>query len=186
MARYQYTAKGSYAKAKERAKARSAAITLAGQDIAPLPKIGDSGRRARADRDFKFFCETYFLHLFTLAWSQDHLRVIAKIERVVRYRETLAVAMPRGSGKTTLCLVAVLWSVLSGQHEFVFLIASAQEAALAMLANIKSHLVGNQLLLADYPEAVYPIRCLEGEARRCTGQRYTCNWNGARATIAST
>ena len=74
-----------------------------------------------------------------------------KIERVVRHRETLAVAMPRGSGKTTLCLVAVLWSVLSGQHEFVFLIASAQEAALSMLANIKSHLGGNEMLLADYP-----------------------------------
>jgi hypothetical protein len=42
-----------------------------------------------------------------------------------------------------------------------------------MLANIKSHMVGNDLLLADYPEAIYPIRLLEGEARRCTGQRYT-------------
>jgi hypothetical protein len=91
---------------------------------------------------------------------------------VVRYRETLAVAMPRGSGKTTLCLIAVLWAVLSGQHEFVFLIASAQESALSMLANIKSHMIGNDLLLADYPEAIYPIRLLEGEARRCTGQRY--------------
>jgi len=99
--------------------------------------------------------------------------VIAKIERVVRYRETLAVAMPRGSGKTTLCLVAVLWAVLSSQHEFVFLIASDQDGASAMLANIKSHMVGNDLLLADYPEAIYPIRLLEGEARRCTGQRYT-------------
>jgi len=35
-----------------------------------------------------------FPHLFTLEWSQDHLRVIAKIEQVVRHRETLAVAMP--------------------------------------------------------------------------------------------
>ena len=162
----------AYEAAKARAKARSAAITLAGQDIAPMPMPNDPGRRGRADRDFKFFCETYFPHLFTLAWSQDHLRVVAKIERVVRYRETLVVPMPRGSGKSTMCLVAVIWAVLSGQHEFVFLIASAQEASLAMLANIKSHLVGNELLLADYPEAVYPIRCLEGEARRCTGQRY--------------
>jgi hypothetical protein len=180
----------AYQKAKDRAKARSAAITLAGQDIAPLPRVADAARRARADRDLKFFCETYFPHLFTLAWSQDHLRVIAKIERVVRYRETLAVAMPRGSGKTTLCLVAVVWAVLSGQHEFVFLIASAHESALAMLANIKSHLVGNELLLADYPEAIYPIKCLEGEARRRTGLRYngipTCiGWGCARLAPVS-
>jgi hypothetical protein len=67
-----------YQQVKDRAKARSAAITLAGQDIAPLPRIGDSNRRVRADRDFKSFCESYFPHLFTLTWSQDHLRVIAK------------------------------------------------------------------------------------------------------------
>ncbi len=162
----------AYERVKQRTKARSAAITLAGQDIGMLPPVKNRQRRGRADRDFKFFCETYFPHLFTLAWSQDHLRVIGKVERVVRYHETLAVAMPRGSGKTTLCLVAVLWAVLSGQHEFVFLIASAQDSALSMLANIKSHVIGNELLLADYPEAIYPIRLLEGEARRCTGQRY--------------
>lgn len=166
------TGSQAYQKVKDRAKVRSAAITLAGQDIGGLPPIARPTRRGRADRDFKFFCEEYFPHIFTMAWSQDHLRVIAKIERVVRHRETLAVAMPRGTGKTSLCLVGVLWAVLSGQHEFVFLIASAQESALAMLANIKSHLVGNEGLLADYPEAIYPIRKLEGEARRCTGQRY--------------
>ena len=112
----------AYQKPKERARARSAAITLAGQDIAPLPKVADSARRAHAERDFKFFCETCFSHLFTLAWSQDHLRVIAKIERVVRYRETLAVAMPRGTGKSSMCLVAVLWAVLSGRRGFGFVI----------------------------------------------------------------
>jgi len=87
----------AYQAAKDRARARSAAITLAGQDIAPMPSPKDPRRRARADRDFKFFCEAYFPHLFTLAWSQDHLRVVAKIERVVQYRQTPAVAMPRGS-----------------------------------------------------------------------------------------
>lgn len=162
----------AYQRVKEKAKARSAAIVLAGQDIAPLPKVANIRRRARSDRDFRHFCETYFPHLFSLAWSRDHLRVIAKIERVVRNHETLAVAMPRGSGKTTLCLVAVVWAVLSGLHEFVFLIASDNDGALAMLANIKSHMVGNDMLLADYPEAIYPLRLLEGEARRCTGQRY--------------
>src|ERR1035441_7314500 len=118
--------KQAYDRNRADAKARSSAITLAGQDIAPLPKIADSARRLRADRELQFFCEAYFGHVFTKAWSQDHLRVIAKIERVVRYSETLAVAMPRGSGKTTLCLVAVIWAILSGKHEFVFLISGDQ------------------------------------------------------------
>jgi len=54
----------------------------------------------------------------------------------------------------------------------VFVIAATAEYASGALANLKSHLSGNPLLLEDYPEAVYPIRCLEGESRRCGGQRY--------------
>ena len=111
------SAAAAHDKVKKRAKARAAVITLAGQDIAPMPSPKDMSRRARADRDFKFFCETYFPHLFTLAWSQDHLRVINKIERVVRHRETLAVAMPRGSGKTMLCQVAVVWAIIIASTE---------------------------------------------------------------------
>jgi len=162
----------AYAKVKARAQARSAALVLAGQEIAPLPPTQGPARRARADGDFRFFCETYFPRQFTLAWSEDHLKVIAKIQRVVCDGEQFAVAMPRGSGKTTLCQTAVLWAVLSGRHPFVFLVASTAEYALAMLNNLKQQLTGNDLLLQDYPESVYPIRRLEGEARRCSGQRY--------------
>ena len=84
----------AYQKVKERTKARSAAVTPAGQDIGGLPPIADRAHRSRADRDFRFFCETYFPHPFTLAWSRDHLRVIAKIERIVRERQFIR----RGAG----------------------------------------------------------------------------------------
>src|SRR3954463_1843671 len=92
----------AYQKVKARAQARSSELVLAGQEIAPLPPTRDPARRARADRDFRYFCETYFPKQFTLAWSDDHLKVIAKIQRVVCDGEQFAVAMPRGSGKTTL------------------------------------------------------------------------------------
>jgi hypothetical protein len=85
-------AHSAYQKAKKGPKTRSAVITLPSQDIAPIPMPKDQARRARADRDFKFFYETYFPRLFRLTWSQDRLRVIAKIERVIRCREVLAVA----------------------------------------------------------------------------------------------
>jgi hypothetical protein len=105
----------AYQKVKARAKARSAAVTLAGQDIGGLPPIADRAPRPGGPRlqacppkpcGGGFFCESYFPHLFTLDWSADHLRVIGKVERVVRDHETLAVAMPRGSGKTGFCLTA--------------------------------------------------------------------------------
>jgi hypothetical protein len=46
-----------------------------------------------------------------------------------------------------VCLVAVPWAALSGQPEFVFLIAGAQESALSMLVNIKSQLVASEDML---------------------------------------
>lgn len=166
------TDRADYQRVKERAKKRSAERTLAGQDIAPIPPRADPERRAAAGKSFRLFCETYFSHVFYFGWSDDHLRVVAKIERVILNSETLAIAMPRGSGKTTLCLVAVLWAILYGYHAFVELIASTSEEGEQSLDSIKTHLKVNNLLLADFPEAVYPIRRLEGESRRCNGQRY--------------
>ena len=164
--------RAAYDRQRARSKARSAFITLAGQDIAPLSPCAHPAERRRADGDFRYFCEWYFPRIFSLPWSPDHLRVITKIERVVRERETLAVAMPRGSGKTSLCLAAVEWAILAGHHPFVYLIAATNEAAVGLLENIKSHFTGNALLKADYPEALEPIWKLDGESRRCTGQRY--------------
>lgn len=161
----------TYQNVKERARERSRRLTQAGQDIGPIPPVRDIARRMSGEKSFKFFCETYFPQLFRLAWSDDHLRVIKKIESVVLYGDTFAVAMPRGSGKTTLSLAAVIWAVLTGKHEFVYLLASADDQAVKLLNNIKNQLSANRLLLEDFPESVYPIQKLENEARRCTGQK---------------
>jgi hypothetical protein len=162
----------SYTQKRERERVRSAQLTLSGQDIAPLPPVKNPTARAEADCSFRRFCERYYSNLFHLAWSEDHLRVIAKIERIVRFHEMLAVAMPRGSGKTTLCKIAVIWAVLSGRHKFVVLICATEDDASHLLTSIKMHLSSNRLLMDDYPEAIYPIHKLEGETRRCVGQRY--------------
>ena len=84
--------------------------------------------------------------------------------------EMFALAMPRGSGKTSLCEAAALWSLLLGHHRYTVLIAATRPLAGKMLANVKTQLQTNDLLLADFPEAVHPIRQLEGEARRASGQ----------------
>ena len=41
-----------------------------------------------------------------------------------------------------------------------------------MLDSIKTELDGNDLLLEDFPEVVFPIHCLDGIANRCSGQLY--------------
>ncbi len=81
-------------------------------------------------------------------------------------------AMPRGSGKTTICECACIWAVLYGHREFVYLIGSDEGHAMDMLELIKMELDGNDRLLEDVPEVVYPIQCLDGIANRCSGQLY--------------
>ena len=161
-----------YEKVKEKARARNVAMAIAGRDIGEVPDVLTPDRKTQAAADFRFFCESYFPLTFHLPWSPDHLKVIAKIEQAVLRGGLFAMAMPRGSGKTTICECACIWAVLNGHREFVCLIGSDEGHAMDMLESIKMELDGNDLLLEDYPEVVFPIQCLDGIANRCNGQLY--------------
>ena len=159
-----------YEKLKERAAARNKALSLAGRDIGELPGVVNPERKAKAEQNFRSFCEAYFPMTFHLPWSPDHLKVMAKIEQAVLRGGLFAMATPRGFGKSSLCEAACIWAVLYGHREFVCLIGSDEGHAMDMLESIKMELDGNELLLEDFPEVVYPIHCLEGIANRCAGQ----------------
>jgi hypothetical protein len=165
----------SYERMKDRARARNAALALAGRDIGELPPVVNPERKARCALDFQFFCESYFPRTFHLAWSADHIKVMQRIEQAVLRGGLFSMAMPRGSGKTTICECACIWAVLNGHREFVCLIGSDEGHAMDMLESIKMELDGNELLLADYPEVVFPIQALDGIANRCNGQLYQGN-----------
>ncbi|WP_437226034.1 terminase gpA endonuclease subunit [Planctomicrobium sp. SH661] len=162
----------SYEQHKDRAARRSAELSAAGRDIGDLPAIADPARRLNAATNFQFFCEAYFPQSFHLAWSDDHRKVLRKIEQAVLQGGLFAMAMPRGSGKTTICECACIWAVLNGHREFVCLIGSDEGHAMDMLESIKTELDANELLLADYPEVCHPIQSLDGIANRCNGQLY--------------
>ncbi|MCC6909432.1 MAG: phage terminase large subunit family protein [Phycisphaerales bacterium] len=144
--------------------------SLAGREIVALAEATDVHRRARCERSFRSFCETYFPQTFSLPWSDDHLKVIEKIEKAVLEGGLFAMAMPRGSGKTTLCEIACLWAILIGAREFVALIGADEDHAANMLDSIKAELENNESLLADLPEVLFPIHSLEGIHQRSSGQ----------------
>jgi len=88
-----------YEARKEAARARNAAMSAIGRDIGSIPEVIDPQRKAKAETDFRLFCEAYFPEAFCLPWSDDHLKVIGKIEQAVLRGGLFAMAMPRGSGK---------------------------------------------------------------------------------------
>lgn len=173
-------AEKSYEQYKEKKRQAQRIKSRVNRDVAPIPDVGSPARRNNAERDFRFFCNAYFPETFYLPWSPDHLKVIDKIEQAVLRGGLFAVAMPRGSGKSSLAEVACIWSLLYGHREFVSLIGSDEGHAMAMLESIKIELDTNDLLLEDFPEACYPIRCLEGQSKRCIGQ--LCDGERTRIT----
>ena len=173
----------TYEERKEAERQRNAAQSLAGRDIAPIPEVVNPERKTACERNFQLFCETYFPDTYALAWSADHIKAIERIETAVLRGGLFALAMPRGSGKSTLTETVALWAMLYGHREFVTLIGATESAALEMLDSIKTELEVNERLAEDFPEVCYPIAQLDGIANRCAGQ--ICNGERTRITWTS-
>jgi len=182
MAHKKNTQQRQYEEHRRRAAKRQADIAESGQEIGTPPPVANPTRRASCERNFQLFCETYGRAAFYLGWSEDHIRAIKKIESAVLEGKLFALAMPRGTGKTSLCLFAVLWAALYGHHRFITLIAATERKARKLLqVGIYAALERNELLFADFPEVCYPIRKLERSPSRtgkqkCNGLYTTMSW----------
>ncbi|MFI4875274.1 MAG: hypothetical protein ACIALR_08050, partial [Blastopirellula sp. JB062] len=162
----------TYDAKKEAARERSAEKSKSGRDIGALPPVVDPERKEACRLDLRLYLETYHADVFVDPWSDDHLEVIAAMQTAISTGGQFALAMPRGSGKTSLTECAALWAILYGHRRFVVTIGSDAEAAGQLLESIKSQCEHNDLLLEDFPEACAPIRALEGIVHRCKGQLY--------------
>lgn len=94
------SSKSKYERKLDKNLERYRATRRAGQDIG-LPdtsSVNDS-RKLACRGSLKQFYETYFPEVFNLGWSEDHLKVIDKLERAIAQGELSAIAMPRGSGR---------------------------------------------------------------------------------------
>lgn len=162
----------AYERQRDRSADAKRVSSTKARDIGDLPAVADPPRRDSCRESFQLFCETYLAELFPLAWSDDHLTAISKIEAAVLHGELFAFAMPRGSGKTTLSEAACLWAMLYGHRQFIVLIGADQTIAAAMCDSLKGQIENNDALLDDFPEACYPVRCLDRISQRAKGQTY--------------
>lgn len=173
----------TYEEKKAKAAERSAKQSRSGREIGPLPERKDPKLREDCRFNFKLFCEKLFPETFSKAWSKDHLDAIAKIEDATLRGALFALAMPRGSGKTSLVEIAVIWALLYGHRQFVMLIGSIDEAAVKMLDSIKFEFENNDLLYDLFPEVCHPIRALDGTMQKANSQllddkRTEITWKG--------
>jgi hypothetical protein len=181
--------RAAYGRRKDRERQRQADQSRAGRDIGPIPAVTSPPDREAVAASLRLFCERCLPERFSLGWSADHLAAIAKIERSILQGDVFALAMPRGSGKTTLITAAVLWAILNGYRRYLVLIGADRDAAAKLLGGLKVELETNDTLLDLYPEACYPVRQLEGKANKAAGQllggeRTYIEWKGPRIVLA--
>ena len=169
-----------YEAKKRRAAEIQRTQSAAGRELAPLPAIRNPARRKAAADCLRTFAESYFGHVFFLEWAPDHLHVIEQLELAVREGRQTALAMPRGSGKTSLVTLAGIWAIVTGRRRYAVLIAAEKDKAETLLESIRTHLAHNDELAADFPEVCEPLRRLGRNNQR----RFL--WYGREVTISAT
>mgnify|MGYP007071587035 FL=1 len=157
-------------------------------NISPIPKPQNTRRRNACGKSLRLFLETYFPEAFPIEWSADHLEVIEKTQAAVLGGGQFALAMPRGSGKTTIHQRAAIWAINYGLCPYVFIVCADAEKANNGLRSIKTEYEFNPLLFQDFPEICKPIRELQGVSQAAVKQHVDgvptlIDWTAKRAQL---
>ena len=118
----------------------------------------DMARRRRLEKDPEAWLKFYLATAFPLPWGKVHTDMIQAAVRAIRTGAGMAVAAPRGTGKTSVLWGIALWALLSGLCRFPVIAGFAHNSARRMLRKWISSLAENERLIADYPEVTQPFQ----------------------------
>ncbi|MFN9292425.1 MAG: hypothetical protein ACK6EB_30485, partial [Planctomyces sp.] len=116
--------------------ARSRQKSASGRDIGELPPVRDPELRASCESDLRLFLETCFPAAFRLGWCDDHLVLISELQRVIEQGGFRAIGMPRGTGKSTIVMRAMIWAICRRLHPFAMIAAANAGKAERLLRDI--------------------------------------------------
>jgi hypothetical protein len=131
-----------------------------------IPPCKNPGRRKYYLKSLWLFGNYYFKHRFYLDPSPHHRALADRLDKVVCKGGNHAVAMPRGSAKTTWLEIAVIYAVCKGKRKCIVPVCATGDLAENMLQSIKVEFESNDLLYAMFPEICEPIKRLGGVSIR--------------------
>lgn len=180
--------RSKYERHRERMAQQQAEISSEGRDIGELPAVADPERRESCHRDLRKFCEVYFGEIFYLPWSPIQLDTINRLQAATLSGGQFAIAMPRGTGKSTLCERTAIWAASYSHRRFIVVIGAEDKATRESFQAIKFAFENNEELIADFPEICYPVQALERITNRCKGQKYhgvstNIEWNDQKLVL---
>lgn len=127
-----------------------------------------AGRRVLSKLNFRLFCFLYFRDIMKSADTGNEI-TLSKfhedfIEDALKYvvpsrgpaESRTAWICPRGSGKSTMLMMLIIWLAAHGHQKFIALFSATSSQAEDMLSNIRGQFNSNELLRADFPDLVKP------------------------------
>jgi hypothetical protein len=135
-----------------------------------IPSCVNPQRRERCLADPELLLKTYFASDFSRPFGKLHHALIDAIWQTATYGGKIALAAPRGRGKSTVVKKCIVGCVLAGLVRFPVPIASTSKDALELYEDFRRSMMFNDLLFEDFPEICAPVRALEGAPQRASRQ----------------
>ena len=156
------------------AKARTRMLRHIANDIYPIPEVYDPERKESCKFDLIKYAETYHAERFYHRWSKQHIHLMECLQTGILEQtgERQAIAMPRGSGKTTIVETALMWALFYGHIEYFLIICSSALRSTERMQSVKNTILTSGILLQDFPEICYPLRLSGGMSIKVKTQHY--------------
>jgi hypothetical protein len=113
---------------------------------------------------------TYFADRYRLQFGKDHQFIIQSVVDIATRGGKQAIAAPRGRGKSEVVKGLLVYLVAAKLSRFIVAMAATTPLANRLFQDFKRKIANNDLLLEDFPEICWPVRCLEGAPQRAARQ----------------
>ncbi len=163
--------KTAVASAVRRAKLIDASRKLARMHRTQHPTAEQLHRRTMLETDLGDWLKYYMHDSFPDDWGTEHNKCLTNLQRIIEQGGSMALAMPRASGKSTIGKGAVVYAALSGKCKYIVPIGATDSLASEYMDFTKGALTGDYpRLQEDYPDALGFFDNLGGSALRARHQ----------------
>jgi hypothetical protein len=136
-----------------------------------IPPCKNPQRRERALKDPELFLRgAYLANRYQRPFGKLHYAIMDALIEVATNGGKQAIAAPRGRGKTEIVKGMLLYLVCAGLVQFPIPIGQTRTHAEKIYKDFRKKIAQNDLLLEDFPEICWPVRCLEGAPLRAAKQ----------------
>ncbi len=125
----------------------------------------------RAMFDLEFFLKEYFPKIFRDPFGHHHKKYIANVQEIILRDGKQAIAMPRGSGKSSVAKGSVPYCFGYGFRRSVVIVPATADDVREFIDDIKTMLTSPHFV-DDFPEIGWPLQQLNGSAHLSRGQTF--------------